>query len=97
VFTDTDHGLLGPSALALNAWSHLAMTWDGATVRLYVNGSQVSTAAVTGTAFASTGPLRIGGNNVWSEWFEGVIDDVRVYSRALSAAEIVADRDKAVG
>jgi glucose/arabinose dehydrogenase len=96
VFTTTDHGLLGPSALALNAWSHLAMTWDGATVRVYVNGTQVSTAALTGTAFASSGPLRIGGNNVWSEWFQGEIDDVRVYSRALSAAEVAADRDKAV-
>jgi glucose/arabinose dehydrogenase/PKD repeat protein len=96
VFTNTDHGLLGPSALALNAWSHLAMTWDGANIRLYVNGAQVSTAALTGTAFASTGPLRIGGNNVWSEWFNGVIDDVRVYSRALSAAEVAADRDRAV-
>jgi glucose/arabinose dehydrogenase len=96
VFTNTDHGLLGPSALPLGAWAHLAMTWDGATVRMYVNGTQVSSAALTGTAFASTGPLRIGGNNVWSEWFSGVIDDVRVYSRALSATEIAADRDRAV-
>jgi hypothetical protein len=96
VFTDTDHGLLGPSALALNAWSHLAMTWDGTTLRLYVNGAQASTAALTGTAAVSSGPLRIGGNAVWPEWFSGLIDDVRVYNRALTAAEVVADRDRAV-
>ena len=72
------------------------MTWDGTTVRLYVNGTQVSTAALTGTALASSSPLRIGGNGVWPEWFSGLIDDVRVYNRALSAAEVVADRDRAV-
>jgi hypothetical protein len=41
--------------------------------------------------------LRIGGNNVWAgEFFGGLIDEVRVYDRALSAAEIAADRDRAV-
>ena len=34
----------------------------------------------------STRPLQIGGNSVWAEWFQGQIDDVRVYNRALSAA-----------
>ena len=43
VFTTGDLGLLGPSALPLSTWSHLAMTWDGLTVRVYVNGTQVST------------------------------------------------------
>ena len=93
VFTTSDHGLLGPAALPLNAWSHLAMTYDGTTLRLYVNGSQVSSAALTGNAVVSTGALRIGGNGVWGEWFNGTIDDVRLYSRALTAAEIAADRD----
>jgi hypothetical protein len=32
--------------------------------------------------------LRIGGNTVWSEWFAGLIDDVRIYDRVLTAAEI---------
>jgi hypothetical protein len=45
----------------------------------------------------STSPLRIGGNGVWPEWFSGVIDEVRVYNRALSTAEIATDRDAAVG
>ena len=39
----------------------------------------------------STGALRIGGNDVWGEWFAGRIDEVRVYDRALSAAEIGTD------
>jgi glucose/arabinose dehydrogenase len=96
VFTTSDRGLLGPSALPLNTWSHLAMTWDGTTQRMYVNGAQVSSTALTGTARTSTSPLRIGGNTVWPEWFNGVLDDVRVYNRALTAAEVLSDRDRAV-
>ena len=40
---------------------------------------------------ASTGPLHIGGNAIWAEWFSGQIDDLRVYNRALTAAELQAD------
>jgi Concanavalin A-like lectin/glucanases superfamily/Viral BACON domain len=97
VFTTSDRALLGPSALPLNTWSHLAMTWDGLSLRVYVNGAQVSSSALTGTARTSTSPLRIGGNAVWPEWFNGIIDEVRVYNRALTAAEIAGDRDTPVG
>jgi glucose/arabinose dehydrogenase len=97
VFTTGDIALEGPSVLGLTTWTHLAMTWDGSTTRLYANGSQVATAALAGNAIASNLPLRIGGNGVWGEWFNGVIDEVRVYNRALSAAEIAADRDAAIG
>ena len=44
----------------------------------------------------STGALKIGGNAIWGEWFNGLIDEVRVYNRALSAAEIAADKDRGV-
>ena len=36
-------------------------------------------------------PLRLGGNLVWGEYFGGLIDEVRVYNRALTAAQIQAD------
>ena len=76
----------GSAQVPLNAWTHLAATYDGATLRLYVNGTQVGSKPQTGSIPASTGPLRIGGNSIWSEWFRGLIDEVRVYSRALTAA-----------
>jgi hypothetical protein len=81
----------GPAALPLDTWSHVAMTYDGATVRLYVGGTQVATRAATGAARVTTGALRIGGNAVWAEWFAGRIDEVRVYNRALTAPQIQAD------
>jgi glucose/arabinose dehydrogenase len=97
VFTNADIALRGPSALVANTWSHLAFTYDGATTRLYVNGTQVATAALTGNALTSSSPLRIGGNSVWGEWFSGAIDEVRIYNRALTATEIATDRDTAIG
>ncbi len=92
VFTTADKGLSGTTATPLNAWTHLAATYDGANLRIYVNGVQAATKAVTGSIRASTGLLRIGGNGIWNdEWFAGLIDEVRLYSRALTATEIQAD------
>ncbi len=80
----------GP-ALPVNAWSHIASTYDGELLRLYVNGEQVAAAPVSGAMAATANPLRIGGHSVWGEHFAGLIDEVRVYDRALSAANVVAD------
>jgi len=91
VNTAGDMALNGTSAVPLNTWTHVALTYDGATMRMFVNGVQVSTRALTGAALVSNGPLRIGGNSVWGEYFRGAIDEVRVYNRALTAAEIQTD------
>jgi hypothetical protein len=78
----------GPTANPVNAWTHVAVTYDGSTLRLYVNGTQVSTGAASGTIQSSTSPLWIGGNNPYGEYFQGLIDEARVYNRALSATEV---------
>jgi fibronectin type 3 domain-containing protein len=91
VFTAAESEAVGTAALPVNTWTHIAATYDGAAVRLYVNGVQVSSTAVSGTLSAGSGPLRIGGNGLWSEWFKGTIDEVRVYSTVLTAAQIQAD------
>jgi hypothetical protein len=96
VFVGADRELNGTAAVAVNTWTHLATTYDGTTQRMFVNGTQVATRAQTGSMPASTGALRIGGNNVWTEWFAGRIDDVRIYRRALTAAEIQADMNRPV-
>ena len=89
--TETTADTRGPSALPTSTWSHLGATYDGATLRLYVNGTQVSSRSLPGTITISSGALRIGGNTVWGEYFSGLIDEVRIYNRALTAAEIQAD------
>jgi chitodextrinase len=87
----------GPSALPLSTWTHVATTYDGSNERLYVNGSQVATRPLTGQIRRSNGPLRIGGNTIWAEWFRGQIDDLRIYNRALSASELQSDMNTPVG
>jgi glucose/arabinose dehydrogenase/PKD repeat protein len=96
-FTSAVNAVPGPTALPLNAWSHLASTYDGTTLRLFVNGTQVASKAVTGAMPNTANPLRIGGNAVYGDYFAGLIDEVRVYNRALNATEIKADMNAAVG
>jgi PKD repeat protein len=97
VYTSSDLGVSGNAQLPLNTWTHLASTYDGAVLRLYVNGSQVGSRSLSGSIRASSYPLRIGGNSVWGEFFAGRIDEVRIYNRALSVAEIQGDMNKAIG
>src|SRR5207302_5625196 len=84
VFTASDTFVRG-SALPLNAWSFLAASYDGTTLRLYMNGSLSASLPVGGAITVSSGPLDIGGNGVWSEWFNGLMGTVLNYSRPQTA------------
>jgi hypothetical protein len=98
-FSGTDTYFVAPDPVPINTWSHLAVTWDGATMRLYVNGTQVASRAQGGTLQGTAqgaGAVRIG-NNTYTENFLGRIDEVRIYNRALSGAEIVTDMNTPVG
>ena len=84
------------SELPLNAWTHLAVTYDGSALKLFMNGKEVGSRAVSGSLATSAGALRLGGNGVWDEWFDGVIDEVRVYSRPLTAKQVRKDMTSAI-
>jgi hypothetical protein len=71
---------------------HVVGTFDGATRRLYVNGSQVASAPLNGGATLGSHGLFVGSWNGWSEFFAGTIDEVAVYGSALSAARVAAHR-----
>ena len=86
----------GTSALAANTWSYLAATYDGATLRLYVNGAEVSSQAQTGNIATSTNPLQIGGDSIYGQYFQGLIDDVRIYNTALTQSQIQTDMNTPV-
>lgn len=84
VFADT--------ALTPETWTHLAATYDNATLTLYINGAAVSSVATPGPITTSTGALHIGGSTHWGgEYYAGLIDDVRIYNRVLTTAEIAED------
>jgi glucose/arabinose dehydrogenase/PKD repeat protein len=89
--------LIGPSALPTNTWSYLAATYDGATMRLFVNGTQVASRPQTGTIATSTAALTIGGDAFYGQAFQGTIDEVRVYNVALTQAQIQTDMATPIG
>jgi PKD repeat protein len=89
--TFSGNSLFGNAALQSNTWSHLAATYDGATLRLYVNGAQVASRPQTGAIPASSGALSLGGDALYGQYFAGRLDEVRIYRRVLSAAEIQSD------
>jgi predicted phage tail protein len=72
------------------------MTYDGASVRLYIGGTLISTAA--GAHTPTDNPLLFGHwTSPLSDYWDGVIDEVRLYSRALTAAEIQTDMNTPIG
>jgi len=95
-WTGGNQNTIGPSVLAVNTWTHLAATSDGTTVRLFVNGVQVASQAQPTPLATTTGTLQIGGNS-YGEYFAGRIDDVRIYNRALSPAQIQIDMNTPIG
>ncbi len=78
--------------VAVDTWAYVAATYDGAALRLYVDGRLVASRDVAGPMPHSTLPLWIGGNRPYGEHFDGVIDELRVYARTLSPAELAVDR-----
>ena len=83
--------LTGPAAIPLNEWTHLAATFDGTTMMLFVNGIQVASQGGLGALVYAPVPVGIGAtwqNNVPADLFTGLIDEVSLYDRALSCDEI---------
>ncbi|WKZ77335.1 MAG: M12 family metallo-peptidase [Candidatus Kapaibacterium sp.] len=76
----------GPS-LAVATWYHAAALFNGTEAQLFVNGKQVNNVAIPATMRISEAPLYIGSRQS-SEYVNGMIDDIRIYNRALTTQEI---------
>jgi len=96
-FSGAGAEVYGNSNLPANTWSHVAVTYDGATLRLFLNGTEVANVVRTGNLASSTNPLQVGGDAIYGQYFTGRIDEVRVYNIALSAAQVLTDMNAAVG
>jgi hypothetical protein len=90
----TTSSILLEGAIAPNdVWVHLAFTYDGAAARLFVNGTQQDTGAGSGDVPGDSTPVTIGAafnGNVTDDPVNAIVDDVRIYARALPEAEISA-------
>lgn len=72
-------------------WYHLAGTYDGTTIKVYVNGALSASSAYSGALASNTLALMIGENaQQRGRYFNGDIDEVKIYSSALTAAQISA-------
>jgi hypothetical protein len=77
-------------AFTLNTWTLMTTTYDGAVMIVYKNGIVLTSSSASGSLTPGTNPLYIGYRNGSTEIFPGLLDDVRIYNRALSPAEIMA-------
>jgi hypothetical protein len=87
----TNITLVSTNALPTNQWSHIAATYDGAAMRLYIDGAQAAQTNYSGGIFSGSANVGIGGipQGTAFNWpFFGTLDEVSIYNRALSAAEI---------
>ena len=92
----SDTEVQGNTQVPVNTWTHLAVTYNGTVLALYVNGAQVATTLATGPITTSNGQLRIGSNSIWGEPFNGLIDEVRIYNQPLTAAQIRGDMNTSI-
>lgn len=76
-------------SVSVNNWSHLVVTYNGSTLSLYRNGILVSSAASSGNITNTTKSLTVGvrGGN----YFDGKISNVKIYSKSLTASEVLSN------
>lgn len=87
---ETDRGsfsLTGTNCLRRESWTHIAVTYDGSSLVLYVDGNIDGATQATGSVVSTSSPIIIG--NRGESGFVGRIDEITLYSRALSPAEIL--------
>jgi len=79
---------VSPAVIPLNAWTHVALSYDGAVNRLYVNGVASGSPSAT-HAESFNNPVRFGYSvSGQDQYFQGRLDEISLYNRALSDAEI---------
>jgi hypothetical protein len=80
----------GTVPVSANTWTHLAATFDGTTVKLYVNG-YLSASSTPGSYTKGSSEMHIGGRSSYGSFFNGVIDEVSVWNSALTESQIAGN------
>ncbi len=89
----TEHMMSSASDALLNQWNHIVAVYDGSKMKLYVNGVFETEINKTGSINQTTEPLIFGSHKFYAYsdyWFDGKIDNVGIWDRALSASEAQA-------
>ncbi len=87
---DDNNCLLVPFSFGINMWYYLVATWDGSVSKAYVNGVEIGSRSTSGSFTNQNVNLGIGSDiNPFAWCFNGTIDEVTIYNRALSQEEIL--------
>ena len=78
-------------SLTNNVWTNIQVTWNGTSMKTYINSVLSGTTTAGGTAFDSTGAYRIGQRWDSAQYLYGVIGAVKMYNRAITQAEVTQD------
>lgn len=76
------------NTIKANEWTHLVGTYDGKTVRIYINGEVKAEMNANAPIPANAATFVIGGTQESRDWFAGVIDEVKLYSRGITGDEV---------
>ena len=87
---DAGEEAAGSAILSTGSWTHLAGVYNGQALLFYQNGALAGSNAASATIPANDHAVWFGRNEIWSEPLDGALDDLRLYSHALSAAEVQA-------
>ena len=74
-------------------WNHVAASWDGDSVKVYANGYLFGSAPYTGSLSWNRQGFYLGKDSHSNTYLSGVLDEIRIYNRALGETEIQALRD----
>ena len=86
-FGDTSDNFLGTPELRENRWTHVAVTLDDGALSFYFDGKLNNKGSREAPISTNTSPVRIG-SDYDGRYFNGAVDDIRIYNRALSADEV---------
>jgi hypothetical protein len=91
-FGGPNGSLHGPHRVAppLSVWTHVAFTYDGTTVKGYLDGIERLSVTDPSSIQARGHSLRLGVDGLYQQFFNGTLDDLRIYSRALNPSEILS-------
>jgi hypothetical protein len=89
---DANDVLVSPTDLIKDQWHHVAVSYDGVSKRIYIDGVQTNTSSLTGNLNSNNGILAIGAHNITGDqnWFNGSVDELMMFNRSLSAQQILA-------
>ncbi|MFA5930785.1 MAG: LamG domain-containing protein [archaeon] len=73
-----------------NVWHHVVGTYDGVTMKTYIDGVAIGSTTYSGTILTNSNPLVFGNQPGFSEYYGGTLDEVAVWDRNLGASEVLA-------